>query len=245
MLPESVKRILRPISNRLVRKTGAELAFWKSRLEIDKGHFENSHYERLMLGMAGESDADFLAGKIVADFGCGPRGSLVWASPARMRIGIDVLADRYADEFTSSILSHGMVYLKSTEHVIPLPSDFVEVMFTLNAMDHVDNFSAMCREIVRVIKPGGLFIGSFNLEEPALPTEPQRLTEAVIKEHLLDHLEVQSYRVTGKPKATSVAPADVYAPFFNGDLSYTAGEEGYLWVRAKKPPLPLPRQSLG
>jgi 2-polyprenyl-3-methyl-5-hydroxy-6-metoxy-1,4-benzoquinol methylase len=233
MLPEPVKNILRPIRNRLVGKTYAELAFWKSRLEIDGGYFQNSHYERLMLGMAGEPNADFLAGKVVADFGCGPRGSLVWASQARMRIGIDVLADRYADEFTSNILSHGMVYLKSTEHVVPLPSDFVDVMFTMNAIDHVDHFSTMCLEIIRVIKPGGLFVGSFNLEEPASSTEPQRLNESVIKESLLDYLEVESYQATRK--ATQMSPqADTYAPFFDGNLSYTPGEEGFVWVRAKK-----------
>jgi hypothetical protein len=88
MLPELAKVIPRPVRDRIVRKEDAELAFWKSRLEIDGGTFQNSHYERLMLGMAGEPDAGFLAGKVVADFGCGPRGSLVWASPARMRIGM-------------------------------------------------------------------------------------------------------------------------------------------------------------
>ncbi|MGZ4303126.1 MAG: methyltransferase domain-containing protein [Gaiellaceae bacterium] len=236
MLPERARVMLGPIRSRLIGKTGAELDFWKSKLE-DEGQFENSHFERLMLGMAGEPNVDFLADKVVADFGCGPRGSLVWASPARIRIGIDVLADRYAEEFTSDVLSHGMIYLKSTEHVIPLPSDLLDVMFTMNAIDHVDHFSEMCHEIVRVIKPGGVFIGSFNLEEPASRTEPQRLNEAVIKESLLDYLIVQSYRATGKPRQLSPAPGDGYEPFFEEGLSYTRGEEGILWVRAMKPSL--------
>ena len=159
IIPEPIKRILRPIRNRLVKALGessakyiSELSFWRSRLEIDKGKFRNSRYARLMLAMAEESCDDFLKGKIVADFGCGPRGSLVWASSALFRNGIDVLADRYADEFTDNITSHGMIYLKSTESVIPLPSDFVHIMFTLNAMDHVDNFPDMCNEIIRVLK---------------------------------------------------------------------------------------------
>jgi SAM-dependent methyltransferase len=235
MLPERARLMLGPVRSRLIGKTGAELDFWKSKLEDEGGQFENSHFERLMLGMAREPNADFLADKVVADFGCGPRGSLVWASPARIRIGIDVLADRYADEFTSNILSHGMIYLKSTEHVIPLPSDLVDVMFTMNAIDHVDHFSEMCREIVRVIKPGGLFIGSVNLEEPVSRTEPQRLNEAVIKESLLGYLTVQSYRATGIPRQVSPGPADWYERFFEGDQSYTRGEEGILWVRAVKP----------
>lgn len=230
VVPGPIKRTLLSIRNRFLSKYDTELSFWRSRLEIDKGRFNNSHYERLMLAMAEESSDDFLEGKIVADFGSGPRGSLVWASSALVRIGIDVLADRYADEFTDNITSHGMIYLKSTEKVIPLPTDFVDIMFTLNAIDHVDNFSGICDEIVRVLKPGGEFIGSFNLEEPPSHCEPQQLNERIIKENLLNKLEVKSYRITKKgPKANQ------YLPFFEGNLSYKPGQEGILWVRARKP----------
>lgn len=230
VVPSPIKRTLLSIRNRFLSKYDTELSFWRSRLEIDKGRFNNSHYERLMLAMAEESSDDFLEGKIVADFGSGPRGSLVWASSALLRIGIDVLADRYADEFTDNITSHGMIYLKSTEKVIPLPPDFVDILFTLNAIDHVDNFSGICDEIVRVLKPSGEFIGSFNLEEPPSHCEPQQLNERIIKENLLNKLEVKSYRITKKgPKANQ------YLPFFEGNLSYKPGQEGILWVRAKKP----------
>lgn len=55
-----------------------------------------------------------------------------------------------------NIISHGMIYLKSTEKVIPLPSEFVDIIFTVNAIDHVNNFEIMCDEIIRVLKPGGI-----------------------------------------------------------------------------------------
>lgn len=229
MFPEQIKKVLRPVQNLLFKKNVAALSFWRRKFEIDQEKFTNSHYQKLMLAMAEESSADFLKGKIVADFGCGPRGSLVWAKSASLRIGIDVLADRYADEFTENLISHEMIYLKSTEKVIPLPSEFVDVIFTLNAIDHVDNFSLMCAEILRIMKPDGIFIGSFNLEEPASPSEPQRLNEKKIKENLLNKLEVQSYRVTKKGPEN-----DLYKPFFNGDLSYEPGQEGFLWVKARK-----------
>lgn len=229
--PEPLKKLLRPLRDRFRGKSAAELDYWRDRHAAEGGRFENSHYERLMLGMAGERDAGFLAGKIVADFGCGPRGSLMWADSALLRIGIDVLADRYADEFPDDILSHGMLYVKSTETVIPLPSDSVDVVFTLNAMDHVDDFPAMCREVLRILKPGGEFIGSFNLEEPASPCEPQQLNETVIREYLLGRLEVRSYRACDRP-----AEGSPYAPFFGDEEpSYSPGNEGVLWVRARKP----------
>lgn len=229
--PEPVKKVLRPIKTRILRlkKSESELSFWKRRLIIDKGKFDNSHFKSIMLAMAEESDDEFLKGRVVADFGCGPRGSLFWASSALLRIGIDVLADRYADEFTDNIIYHGMLYVKSTEKVIPLPSDFIDIMFTLNAIDHVDYFTNMCDEIIRVVKPGGEFIGSFNLEEPASPCEPQQLNEEIIRHCLLDKLAVKSYRITRKgPKE------DMYKPFFDGNLSYEKGQEGVLWVKATK-----------
>ncbi|MDP8201012.1 MAG: methyltransferase domain-containing protein [Candidatus Tenebribacter burtonii] len=229
VIPKPLKQILRPLRNHLIKKNVAALSFWRSRIKIDKGKFSNTHYERLILTMAEEPNNNFLHGKIVADFGCGPRGSLVWASSALLRIGIDVLADRYAEEFTDNITSHGMIYLKSTEKVIPLPTDFVDIIFTLNAIDHVDNFSVMCNEIMRVLKPGGQFIGSFNLEEPASSSESQQLNEEIIKENLLNNMEIQSYRITDQGPI-----GNFYAPFFDGKLSYKQGQKGILWVRAKK-----------
>jgi SAM-dependent methyltransferase len=228
--PESVKRYLRPVRNYFGRKHDAELSYWRKVLDGRGADFDNSWYEGLMLAIAGESSERFTAEKVVADFGCGPCGSLAWARSARLRIGIDVLADRYADEFPDLVLSHGMIYVKSTESVIPVPSDFVDVLFTLNAMDHVASFPAMCREVVRILKPGGLLIGSLNLEEPPRPTEPQRLTEAGIKEHLLDGLVVLSYRVSQWG-----AGRDPYAPLRANRPVYKPGQEGCLWVKARKP----------
>ena len=230
-IPGPVKRLFRPVRNLYRKKDSAELSFWRSRYRIEGGRFNNSHYQEILLAMANEPDQTFLEGKVVADFGCGPRGSLVWADAASIRIGIDVLADRYADEFTGDLTSHNMLYVKSTEKVIPLPTGLVDVMFTLNAMDHVEDFPLMCREILRVLRPGGLLVGSFNLGEPPTPEEPQQLDEAAINRHLLDRLEVESYRV-GRRGATG----DTYGPLLRGEeTEYHPGEEGHLWLRARKP----------
>lgn len=232
-IPAPIRKVLRPIILPLIRifsdKYDSEMSYWKSRLEIDRGKFNNSHYQRIMLAMAEEHDDSFLKGKVVADFGCGPRGSLVWAKAASLRIGIDVLTDRYADIFTENILSHRMIYLKSTEKVIPLPSDYVDVIFTLNAMDHINYFADMCREIIRILKPGGAFIGSFNIKGNATATEPQVLDEKTIQVNLLKDLEVKSYRLTRWGTTENL-----YGPFLEGDFSYEPGQKGLLWVRGAK-----------
>jgi len=205
------------------------MSFWRSRLEIDNGVFANAHYEEQMLAIAQERDQSFMKGKVVADFGCGPRGSLAWAKEASLRIGIDVLSDQYADEFGSNITSHEMIYVKSTEKVIPIPSNCVDIMITMNAMDHVDDLDAMCSEVLRVLKPGGEFIGSFNVEEPPSSCEPQELTEKKISEKLLKFMTVDAYRV-----ARPGPEGNKYGHLMEGNLSYEEGELGVLWVRAKK-----------
>jgi len=229
-LPEPLKKILRTLGSPFIPKTFAELSYWKSRYRAEGGSFGNSHYQSIMLAMAEEQDDRFLQGKIVADFGCGPRGSLIWAKSASLRLGIDILANRYADAFPRDVLSHDMVYLTSTERVIPCPSDFIDVMFSLNALDHVNSFETICQEILRVLKKGGLLIASFNLGEPATATEPQSLNEGRVNAALLDHLQIFSCR-----KANKGPRGDVYRPIMSGHSSYDPERPGFLWVKARKP----------
>jgi SAM-dependent methyltransferase len=204
-----------------------ELAFWRREYEREGKKFENHWYGKNMLAMAGEQDDTFLSGKVVADFGCGPRGSLEWAASANRRIGVDVLADAYRQAFDLS--SHKMEYVGSTETSIPLETGSVDVVYTVNAMDHVDNFDAMCSELLRILRPGGELIGSFNLHEPPTPCEPQSLDEEIIKEHLLSHLQIRSYRVAPK------GPEGQRYKHFWDNKPAEGREEAFLWVRAAKP----------
>ena len=212
-----------------ISKSNAELNFWRKKYRAESNNFQNSHYRPLMLAMAAETDENFIRNKIIADFGCGPRGSLVWAKEALMRIGIDVLVDKYFDYFADNMISHGMIYVKCTENTIPVPTGSIDVLFTLNAMDHTDSFPKMCSEIFRILKPGGELIGSFNLGEPTTVCEPQTLTAELIKTNLLINFSIISYRISNKGPYQNP-----YGPLLEGKQSYHEGEEGYLWVRAKK-----------
>jgi SAM-dependent methyltransferase len=205
-------------------KHAHEFRFWRKRWRDEGRCLRNGHYERLMLAMAGEPDQSFLKDKIVADFGCGPRGSLCWATQARERIGIDVLAEAYKH---LGAARHNVRYVRSTEHEIPLASGSVDVLFTLNAMDHVHNLDVMCGELLRILKPCGALIGSFNLDEETGVSEPQSLTPEMLEQHLLRHLEVRSRRVAPKSKT------DIYEYFFKpapADFRSTR----LLWVRGEK-----------
>ena len=55
---------------------------------------ERAHYAYFYTTHFGLSETDY-AGKAVLDIGCGPMGSLEWATMVRERVGLDPLADAY------------------------------------------------------------------------------------------------------------------------------------------------------
>lgn len=222
-----VRRLLDPHPVR-TKHTG-EVGYWQRVWDSEGGRFSESHavgYETIMCRLAGQPDSNFVRGLVVADFGCGPMGSLAWASPARVRIGIDVLADEYR---RFGIAVQDMCYVWASEQRIPLPSDYVDVLFTMNALDHVWNLPEACAELVRILAPGGLLIGAFNLDEPPTDCEPQRLTEARLRDALLRPLTIEHYRVVpwGPPEA-------LYLHCWEDAPDPGSGPR-LLWLRARKP----------
>ena len=231
-----LKYVPRPIRSYLLKFAGklsipgvkhtSEFYYWYTQLKRDGGTFRNEWYRGIMLNIANEKDQAFVEDKVIADFGCGPRGSLCWADNAAQRIGIDVLIDKYR---LLGIDSQNMKYVQSSETSIPLESDSVDILITLNALDHVDNYEAMCSELRRILKPGGLLLGSFNLDENASVCEPQTLTEEKIKAGLLKDFEIISYRMAKHGPA-----GNNYKHFYDGSDPVTEGPR-YLWLKAKKP----------
>jgi len=218
-----VKGLVRVVPSRF--KYREEITYWQT--EWMAGRFHNDYYKQTMLMLAHERDCEFLRDKIVADFGCGPQGSLCWAKAARARIGIDVLADAYV---RFGIHDHDMIYVSSDERRIPLPSNYVDVMFTMNAMDHVSSFSTMATEIIRVIVPGGLFIGAFNVGEPPTFSEPQTLTEERVRNRLLRHFSVEWVR-----SAIKGPEGDVYKYIRESSGARERDKAYLLCARARKP----------
>lgn len=237
-VPRFIRDMLRPFYYRMYRllpepprapvdKHDSELAFWR-RCLADHG-FQNEHYRELMLAVAGETDDDFLRGKIVGDLGCGPRGSLAWAKQAAVRVGIDVLVGGYGTAFREEMINHDMLYLQCTETFVPVCSGFFDVLFSINALDHVDDLDAMTREILRILKPGALFVASLNLNMGPTKNEPQRLTEELVQQHLLDAMTVDSYKLS-----PAGPEEDPYRHCKDPTALCRPGQPGYLWVRARR-----------
>ncbi len=225
----TAKDLARKIFYAFMDKHSAELRYWKRCYRLDGQKFSNSHYEHLMLSMANEHDPAFMEDKVVADFGCGPRGTLAWIPHARLKLGIDVLTLEYLKYFGSCMQTHDMLYLASTEDIIPLPDKCVDIIFSMNSLDHVADLPRISAELSRILKPGGELIGSFNLNNPPTKAEPQSLNAELIMHSLLQGFSI-SHQYISAPNPEGY----LYQPLIDRQFIDPGGKEAIMWVRAKK-----------
>lgn len=183
-----------------------------------------------MMDMGGIKDDAFFDNRVCLDIGCGPVGSLTWLKRARQRIGLDPLAEKYRK---FGIDTHDMLYLSASAEQIPLPSDYVDVVFSMNSLDHVDAPRMVCSEIRRVLKPGGFFIGSLNLDEPPTVTEPFTLTEEFLEDHLFGGWERQFHKI--RPRLNDPNHFGTYKYFYQECSQENLDRPGprALWCRYK------------
>jgi SAM-dependent methyltransferase len=171
-------------------KAHHELGFWRERLAAEGGRLENRHYEHFFTTWFG-LDADFYAGRRILDVGCGPRGSLEWASMAARRAGLDPLADAYRAELGAG--AHGMEYLAAGAEDIPAEDDAFDVVTSFNALDHVDDVGRAAAEILRVLAPGGTLLLATDVNHEPTPMEPQTFGTEVM-DHFVPPLAVAERR---------------------------------------------------
>lgn len=112
------------------------------------------------------------AGARVLDIGCGPLG-LAASFVAAEVIGVDPLAAEYAKlGYRTTLID---CYPCRAENIKGLFEDgSVDVVISVNAIDHVDDFEAVASEIQRVLAPGGIVRIEAHYHA-ARETEPQEL----------------------------------------------------------------------
>jgi ubiquinone/menaquinone biosynthesis C-methylase UbiE len=106
-----------------VRKHRAELDFWRGLFKLEGGTLWNGHFEPLFTRVYGLTLDDY-RGKKVLDIGCGPSGTLEWATMAAERVGIDPLARKYKKLGTTK---HAMRYIAASSEGIPFPSGYFDL----------------------------------------------------------------------------------------------------------------------
>lgn len=157
-------------------KAQQELAFWESRVRL-QGVLSNDHYEYFYTIHFG-LNKEFYHNKKILDIGCGPRGSLEWATDAKMRVGLDPLAEEY-QRFGAD--RHKMEYIAAEAELMPFPDNFFDVVCSFNSLDHVDDIDKVVSEICRVVAPTGYFLLLTDIHRQPTILEPAAFDWSVIE----------------------------------------------------------------
>lgn len=122
---------------------------------------------------------DSFSGLKIADIGSGPFPTLLVFRNCQ-RYCIDHLIEAYETiGFPFEPFKTDVRFLNAKSESIPVPDSYFDAIVSRNALDHVDDFPATAREIIRVLKPGGILHILVNYHQPT-PTEPHVLNDAVI-----------------------------------------------------------------
>jgi ubiquinone/menaquinone biosynthesis C-methylase UbiE len=174
-----------------------ELRCWRKTKKTE-GVLSNDHYEHFYTTHFG-LDGTYYENKVILDIGCGPRGSLEWASMASRVIGVDPLAKEY---LRLGANRHRMEYIDAPSEKIPVKDAECDAVFSFNSLDHVDDVDQTLREIKRITRLGGIFLLLVEVNHSPTNCEPHQLTPR----RLLDSL---------KP-GFDCERLDVYKPVMNG-----------------------------
>lgn len=150
------------------RKRAGELSYWSKVKRDSEGRFHRAWFERFYTSRF-DLTADDYADKRVLDVGCGPRGSLEWATMARERVGVDPLAGEY---LKMGAADHAMTYVEARAESIPYPDGHFDIVCSFNSLDHVDDLGDTVAEIKRVTAVGGLMLLLTDVHGEPTPQEP-------------------------------------------------------------------------
>ncbi|TNE28900.1 MAG: class I SAM-dependent methyltransferase [Bacteroidetes bacterium] len=206
-------------------KEFCELVYWKLAQRSDK-QLRNDHYKEFYTSYF-DLDESFYTGKAIMDIGCGPRGSLEWANMTTERIGLDPLAEKYLKMGASK---HKMTYVKAYVEDIPFDDNHFDVICSFNSLDHVKNIEESCKEIKRVLKPGGLFLLVVDIHKYPTFTEPQCLNWSFLQDHFSD------FHVLEEKHLENAVKRRIYSNLrTNKELAKGSTENGVLVAKIQKP----------
>lgn len=203
----TLRRLARPLRIGTSDKGAEELAFWRSVRQAE-GSLQGDHFEGFFTAHFG-LERGFYDGKHMLDIGCGPRGSLEWASSAAERVGLDPLVDAYRE---LGIDDQQMTYVEAPAESIPFGDGHFDVVSSFNSLDHVDDLDATIAEIKRVLRPGGTFLLITDVNHDPTPTEPIEFSWDVVDRFApeLESVAVEQFEKPADGVYQSVAAAVPY-----------------------------------
>ena len=151
-----------------MEKRTEELDFWRGVFKRADGQPANDYFERLFYEPFGLT-AEFYEDKRLLDVGCGPGGSLAWATMAAERVGVDPLVAEYR---SLGLDEQEMRYVDASAEKMPFPDEYFDIVSSLNSLDHVEDVERTIAEMIRVLKPDGSLLVLVEVNHPPTVTEP-------------------------------------------------------------------------
>lgn len=150
------------VNKEIIEVPSISIEEWFDCQLMESDYWKERYSEKPYLGVAKftndealfDSFIEFSRGKIVADVGSGPIGGIIKALDCKLGFAIDPLSSKYIQMGWTDNLDK-YIPISSPAEVIPLPSNYVDVVHTMNALDHVRDINKCMQEIHRILKAGG------------------------------------------------------------------------------------------
>lgn len=146
---------------------------WETNAVMTMHHIRPSYLEELQI------ESDSFRGKRVLEVGCGPLAPILQFSDC-IRHGLDPLLNMYI-EAGWPLYDYDVKFVNAKGESMPYADSYFDVVISVNALDHVDDFRKVASEIQRVLKVGGELYFEVEYHE-ATVTEPLELNDTIMRE---------------------------------------------------------------
>jgi len=121
--------------------------------------------------------------KIVCEIGCGATAFIFNLDNPKLKIGIDPLMDFYKEkQFIPDIDGKTKLYNSSAENLSFIDSNSIDIVLSLNMLDHVQDPRKIIQECNRILKSGGILFIQCNIVKNFL-TPIRKLLKIIDKPH--------------------------------------------------------------
>ena len=148
-------------------------SIWATNAVMTMHHIRPSYLEELQI------ECDCFRGKKVLEVGCGPLAPILQFSDC-IRHGLDPLLNMYIDAGWP-LYDYDAKFVNGKGESMPYVDQYFDVVISVNALDHVDDFRKTASEIQRVLKVGGELYFDIEYHE-ATVTEPLELNDTIVRE---------------------------------------------------------------
>jgi SAM-dependent methyltransferase len=143
---------------------------WRNAQDAEKESFSQQTFKKLVF----ESEfffknfrlnSDFFSGKDILEVGCSPAAIIHGIYKARIRLGVEPLADTWGGFYEKST-----VHVKAVGEYLPVLSESIDAALCINVLDHVQVPTDVLNQLHRSLKKGGvllLWLQTFSIFESA------------------------------------------------------------------------------